>query len=524
MEKSRKAPTLSFIGHQEEVYIPQAETPIGLSGFATCCKFGSCSLYDAKVVDTDAMPFQFPAAGFLEETLAGMFGAPQSSSPPSKNWNRLQAATNTEACQASCRSLAWVALGHVFQSMAPECFPEMRHSQLFNKVPGHIFLRALPQCRLALRAVSRNSVEIIAGPWRPALGVQKTEDGSLLVRQSSPSVYNQSLHGHFVFMLSGLERVSAGWYRLRAIRHPAAWHKPAEPVMQVSESITASLKLKVPKLQELLAQIQRAPKGTQTCLVAAKVDASIALPRPLVHQAISIVVSISVVICGVLIDGPQYASNVGSAAVLQSPSDVLAAVLLASSKSSPQSAISASFPSEKFLKNVVRISLADRPANQTRGVTTFRITSNFQGTGTIIAELVRQALRRGAARLVVSPGDPRPALRELQRAGYHLVGLENLEACSIPSSALWSSPLSHSKLCFVAGGEAQSLSPEILDMCDQQCHIPALNFDMAGTKSERLQLGQESHTPSLNLAHAVVIALYERRRQLSLEESFTPSS
>jgi len=129
MEKSRKAPTLSFIGHQEEVYIPQAETPIGLSGFATCCKFGSCSLYDAKVVDTDAMPFQFPAAGFLEETLAGMFGAPQSSSPPSKNWNRLQAATNTEACQASCRSLAWVALGHVFQSMAPECFPEMR-SQL----------------------------------------------------------------------------------------------------------------------------------------------------------------------------------------------------------------------------------------------------------------------------------------------------------------------------------------------------------------------------------------------------------
>ncbi|CAE7268308.1 atpD [Symbiodinium sp. CCMP2456] len=219
-------------------------------------------------------------------------------------------------------------------------------------------------------------------------------------------------------------------------------------------------------LEELLAQIQRAPRGTQTC---------------------------------VLIDGPQYASNVGSvlrqAAVLQSPSDVLAAVLLASSKSSPHSERSASFPSEKFLKNVVRISLADR-----------------------------QALRRGAARLVVSPGDPRPALRELQRAGYHLVGLENLEACSVPSLPLWSSPLSHSKLCFVAGGEAQSLSTEILDMCDQQCHIPALNFDMAGTKSERLELGQESHTPSLNLAHAVVIALYERRRQLSLEGSFAPSS
>ena len=41
----------------------------------------------------------------------------------------------------------------------------------------------------------------------------------------------------------------------------------------------------------------------------------------------------------------------------------------------------------------------------------------------------RQALRRGAARLVVSPGDPRPALRELQRAGAEFCLL-----CSEPRS------------------------------------------------------------------------------------------
>ena len=39
---------------------------------------------------------------------------------------------------------------------------------------------------------------------------------------------------------------------------------------------------------------------------------------------------------------------------------------------------------------------------------------------------------------------------------------------------------------------------------DQQCYIPALNFEMGATRSERLAQGQASHTPSLNLAHAVL--------------------
>mmetsp|Transcript_27878 Transcript_27878/g.64770 ORF Transcript_27878/g.64770 Transcript_27878/m.64770 type:complete len:717 (+) Transcript_27878:21-2171(+) len=127
-EKPRKSPTLSFIGHHEEVYIPQVETPGGFTAFATCCKFGSCSLFDAKVVDVECMPFSFPAAQFLEETLAGMFGAPHVATPASKNWSRLQAATQTPSAQASCTYLAWVALGHIFATVSPDCLPEIKSS------------------------------------------------------------------------------------------------------------------------------------------------------------------------------------------------------------------------------------------------------------------------------------------------------------------------------------------------------------------------------------------------------------
>ncbi|CAE8733834.1 unnamed protein product, partial [Polarella glacialis] len=196
----------------------------------------------------------------------------------------------------------------------------------------------------------------------------------------------------------------------------------------------------------------------------------------------------------VLIDRPLHASNVGSvlrqAAVLQgaedSGSDAVSALLL--SDSSGDRAIA----TEKFLKSVLRISLGAR----------------------------HELPEDSRTRLVVLPsGDPTWALQELRREGYILCALENREACSDgaaapPAIALWDAPLDGDRVVFIAGGEDCGLSDDLLSICDHQCFVPGASCKLAVGKAERDKLGQVGQNPTLNLAHAVVIALYERRRQL----------
>lgn len=193
-----------------------------------------------------------------------------------------------------------------------------------------------------------------------------------------------------------------------------------------------------------------------------------------------------------LIDNPKHASNVGSvlrqASVLQGPmgADAISAVLLSSS--SPDAVPL----TERFLKSALRISLAARhPLDH-------------------------------ATRLVVLPrGNPVWALEALRAEGYVLCALENKEACSVRQGAgapqrIWDAPLGRpERLLFLAGGEETGLSPELLNLCDGQCFIPGAECPLAIGQAFREELGQEGQNPSMNLAHAVVIALYERRRQLA---------
>eukprot|EP00913_Durusdinium_trenchii_P032385 g30322.t1 len=103
----------------------------------------------------------------------------------------------------------------------------------------------------------------------------------------------------------------------------------------------------------------------------------------------------------VLLDEPLHAANVGSilrqAAVLQSPTqpDGVSAVLL--SRTAANARAAEAIFSEKFLKNVLRISLAER-----------------------------QALEH-ATRLVILPTGPLEPLKQLRQQGFVLLALENLE-------------------------------------------------------------------------------------------------
>ncbi|CAK9005863.1 ATP synthase subunit delta, partial [Durusdinium trenchii] len=205
----------------------------------------------------------------------------------------------------------------------------------------------------------------------------------------------------------------------------------------------------------------------------------------------------------VLLDEPLHAANVGSilrqAAVLQSPTqpDGVSAVLL--SRTAANARAAEAIFSEKFLKNVLRISLAER-----------------------------QALEH-ATRLVILPTGPLEPLKQLRQQGFVLLALENLEAClplrdhgRRPLRKTASSPvplwcckaLAAPRVVFVAGGEAQSLRRDVLELCDWQCYIPAASCPLVGDIQD-----EQTHNPTLNLAHAVVIALYERRRQLALGPS-----
>eukprot|EP00930_Biecheleria_cincta_P099678 TRINITY_DN9128_c0_g1_i1.p1 TRINITY_DN9128_c0_g1~~TRINITY_DN9128_c0_g1_i1.p1 ORF type:complete len:311 (+),score=48.39 TRINITY_DN9128_c0_g1_i1:31-963(+) len=196
----------------------------------------------------------------------------------------------------------------------------------------------------------------------------------------------------------------------------------------------------------------------------------------------------------VLIDRPIHPSNVGSvlrqATVLQSPGnyDSVSAVILSCSIAAQQAS---AFPSEKFMKSALRISLA-----------------------------ARHSLQGPCTRLVALQGHPKSALQALRQEGYTICALENREVCidgarAPPSMAIWDAPLAESeRLLFLAGSEDCGLSDELLQFCDMQAYIPGAACDLAPGKSERQKLGQQGQNPSLNLAHAVVIALYERRWQV----------
>mmetsp|Transcript_11825 Transcript_11825/g.24526 ORF Transcript_11825/g.24526 Transcript_11825/m.24526 type:complete len:327 (-) Transcript_11825:79-1059(-) len=194
----------------------------------------------------------------------------------------------------------------------------------------------------------------------------------------------------------------------------------------------------------------------------------------------------------VLMDRPQHPSNVGSvlrqAAVLQPEAcaDGVCAVLLGGP-------LEGGGPSERFLKSALRVSLA-----------------------------ARQRLP-APPRLVALPpgGDVAEVLRALRREGFFLVGLENREACcddeaAPPTVALWDGPLgAHDRVLLLAGGEHSGLPRALLGLCDCQCYVPAAPCPLAAGAERRRALGQAGQNPSLNLAHALVLALYERRRQLA---------
>jgi len=192
----------------------------------------------------------------------------------------------------------------------------------------------------------------------------------------------------------------------------------------------------------------------------------------------------------VLIDHPRHAANVGSvlrqASILQGPGsgDAVSAVLLGTSSG-------ALGPTERFLKSAIRISLA-----------------------------AKHPLDHGSRLVVLPPGDLAWALDALRAEGYQLCALENMESCSQAPSAppvypVWDAPLGqHARLLFLAGGEDKSLAPEIICMCDFQCYVPAVECSLAAGAAARRELGQTGQNPTLNLAHAVVLAIYERRRQL----------
>lgn len=130
MEKKR-SPTLAFIPQHEEVHVPfQVETPRVLPG-PVSCKFGSCSLFDVRVETVDALPVEFPTASFLDETLAGMLGAP-GNGPASKNWLRLQAVVIQDSAAQCCTALTWVVLGHLFQVVEPHCMSTLKQTMAQN--------------------------------------------------------------------------------------------------------------------------------------------------------------------------------------------------------------------------------------------------------------------------------------------------------------------------------------------------------------------------------------------------------
>jgi len=98
-----------------------SECAFTVVGGPVSCHFGGCSLFDAQAEDAEELPLEFPATTYLEETLAGMFGAPHGTTPASKNWARLQAAVLSSPAAECCRCLAYIALGVMCKTVDEDC-------------------------------------------------------------------------------------------------------------------------------------------------------------------------------------------------------------------------------------------------------------------------------------------------------------------------------------------------------------------------------------------------------------------
>jgi tRNA G18 (ribose-2'-O)-methylase SpoU len=84
--------------------------------------------------------------------------------------------------------------------------------------------------------------------------------------------------------------------------------------------------------------------------------------------------------------------------------------------------------------------------------------------------------------------DPQGELQKLQREKYKVIALE----ITSDSKPIHEIKLKKQKIVLVLGAERNGISKELLDLCDEKCHI-----EMFGTNS------------SMNVANALSIALYE---------------
>mmetsp|Transcript_84399 Transcript_84399/g.149284 ORF Transcript_84399/g.149284 Transcript_84399/m.149284 type:complete len:708 (+) Transcript_84399:70-2193(+) len=131
----RRPPSLTFAAPQEDGHDGSPKQPTSPHSRATSfgalgplIAFGECSLFDIEVIDPDSMPYELPAAQYLEETLAGLHGAPAPEhAQGSKNWKRLQAVLETEEASKACELLAWVSVGSIFDTIIEKpCLAEIK--------------------------------------------------------------------------------------------------------------------------------------------------------------------------------------------------------------------------------------------------------------------------------------------------------------------------------------------------------------------------------------------------------------
>lgn len=86
--------------------------------------FGDCSLFDVNVGGECELPFDLPVEHYLKEALLGMNGAPKGKDGPqsqgSVSWRRFRWNLEGEAAQSVCLTLAWIAMGVIFDTVSEE--------------------------------------------------------------------------------------------------------------------------------------------------------------------------------------------------------------------------------------------------------------------------------------------------------------------------------------------------------------------------------------------------------------------
>lgn len=199
----------------------------------------------------------------------------------------------------------------------------------------------------------------------------------------------------------------------------------------------------------------------------------------------------------VLLDNVRYAANV--AVVLRHLSVLLGSneedselTALLLSRSRPEELPELGF-SRQFLKSTFRIALVE--VHKSRPTTPLVVLPDGEITG---------------------------VLNKLRDEGYLLVALENVEACldeadAPPQLPIWDAALGArgSRVLLIAGGEDCGLGPEVLRCCDFQCYVPSSTpCSLAIGAALRQELGEEGQNPTMNVAGAATVAVYERLRQL----------